>query len=356
MRSLFNGHYLITHTRHKFLDGVEIFLLLENEDGIRGYCVNAYVARDGGHRFESDPHCAKCLGDLHDAFVEANYRIGEAAMSIPLCFGGPDGKDEDYAFLHTGPGSFERMRVYSKFTYHVTPFREFVSGLVRPNPCFASCYAGYQRFSGEEIHQACVAGDWSLRVGLHHLAYSRNFHAKPQFVERLPVIRQPDSLDAMSVMQSLFHPLMMLAHERHITMARMTVHIYFDSIKGTPVDPTHADEIARVMLALTETEGKDVLRIAEEYTLSEIFDLYKKISANGIEIKLVKDFDDRKAMLEVLGLDSLHFDWSHYAAIFDGMNLENRDPPPGRAYTVHRLEARMEQISAAIRDPRAWEN
>lgn len=349
MRSQYNGLYLVTHSQHKFLGATEIFLLLQSEDDIRGYCVNAYTAHDDDRRFESDSAEAKRLGDLSEAFKKGGFSISEPSSLRPLCFGGPDG-DGECLVIHTGPGDFKNMRSYLRLLYHVTPFADFLADLAKNTPIIFSFFAGYQRFSQDEIDRACRAGDWSLRIGCHHMTYGDILAAKSQFIDRFPVRRQPSSPNPMELMSIIFDSIKALIHERQITMTRMTVYFYFSEISKVRIDSHHADRTTRFLLALAETEGKDIAQIMETYTHQEMYKKFRELSADGIELKLVKAFEDRQAMLAAIGLDSIQFDRSHYAAILDGMNSGDGNHPPERVHNVRRFENKMEQIAALIKD------
>lgn len=349
MRSQYNGLYLVTHSQHKFLGTTEIFLLLQSEDDIRGYCVNAYTARDDDRRFESDPAKAKRLGDLSEGFKKGGFSISEPSSLRPLCFGGQNGNGECLV-VHTGPGEFKNMRPYLRLLYHVTPFADFLADLAKETPTIFSFFAGYQTFSQDEIDRACRAGDWSLRIGVHHLAYGDILSAKSQFIDRFPVRRQPSTPNPMELMSIIFDSTKALIHERQITMTRVTVYFYFSEISKVRIDSHHAEKITRFLLALTEREGKDFSKIMEAYTYQEMYKKFQQFTADGIELKLVKAFEDRQAMLAAIGLDSIQFDRSHYTAILDGMNYGDGNHPPERVYNVRRLESKMEQIAAIIKD------
>lgn len=354
MKSLYNGQYLVTHTRRKFLQSPEIFLLLADESGIRGFCLNAYATRGNVSQATTDPQNAERLGDRSRAFTLAGLSLTEHASARPFCFGGPyDGKD--YHVIHIGPSEFPNTRVYSPRTFHVTPFVDFLFNLRPPNPQLFSSFIGYQDFFHEEIADACRAGDWSLRVGLHHFAYGDNLARKTDFIDWLSVFQPPRDLDPMSIMACMMPTMMTLAQERQIMMTRITVHGYFRAVRKCSLDDAQADEIVKVMLGISQTEGNNVLKIMEQFTLTELIEKYKKIQDSGIELTLVKAFEDRQAMLDAIGLESLAFDLSYFKTYLEGLNKNNPNPPTDGGYAADRLETQMEQVAAIIEDHQASE-
>lgn len=193
--------------------------------------------------------------------------------------------------------------------YFLTEAGSFLSDYYRVRPFLFKFVFGYEEFDEGEINARCRSGEWSVRIGTHFLTYANTLEAKLSAVDEL--IQPPKFVDMNSIFGVIANPLATVMTDTQVAITRTTVHSYFTMIKKTkePGDPS-IDEITKILLAVTEVEGNDVISIMEQYTDVEIMERWNAIREGGMRLRYLPYFEEREKLFCRVGIDSLRYYWS----------------------------------------------
>ena len=192
--------------------------------------------------------------------------------------------------------------------YAVSLLDDFFEGMKNQHkPILIQVVNGYKVFNQSELDLNISNGTWKLRKGLHAMAYGTNLANKVRLLDFLSV-EKPSSFKIGGFdMGSFMNETMKLVKEFQPSLMHASVSRHLQEIDPKSPHKVHL-KVLRLMIAVGETEGNDVIKIMKKYTHTEITKLYDRAIEGGFNFNLLDEFDRRYVMLEDLGLIPLMYD------------------------------------------------
>lgn len=313
--SVFNGSYLITHKNHVFNESPEIFLLLERDGPIKGVCVNQWASEET--ESSGDSNIRMCT-EFTDFFVKGGAEFYLPHLKTPLLDGGPH-NPEEYFVLHTGYKKTKNTKEYLKGMYYTTPLSEFASTIKEKNyPHYSCIVSGVFNIDMTTFSLALLSKSWATRSGLHAITYGGNLDRKINHIDLLKKAENTGWSEAGLDMGGLMTQLMDFVTEAGVSIIAVGAYGYLKT--ETDLNDDEIVEATRAMIVVKEAESSDLNDVMKKYTHSELIEKFEKVRENGLKIKLLEEYDARRAMLLDLGLGPFYYD--HH--VFEVVGLQKQ--------------------------------
>ncbi|MFN3171243.1 MAG: hypothetical protein ACE37E_11180 [Hyphomicrobiales bacterium] len=343
----FSGSYLKTSKLQRFSDTPEIFLLHEEGDVVRGYCVNKLAGDADGNLIQP----RQIQGELERRIV--TFLSEGETQKLPLYYSGSH-RNLDLNVIHMDPGGSNKTRAILKHYYYVSPTDVFIdevkSKRLNAGLYIAGCY-GHELFERQEIETNVRLGSWEVKLSDLHLTYGPIVTNKAAVFDAArnekPSNQRVGDTDIGSIAGFLFDT----AVDKMVPMMAAVACFHFK--ENTDLTDQQIIRATELMLTVADAEGTDLMRVMRKYTHQEIAVKFETLIQDGFKSRLVATYHKWLKEFEAVGLNH------HFAFLAMGMihSRQNTRPdrraerkPKAKPPSIQRLEDNMSAIGQIVRD------
>lgn len=338
------GTYLITHSNFVMADYPEIFLLLQDDDVLIGICVNIPYSSPDKNTGKYKIQFSSDIGNLFESEI-AEMLIPEN-INVPILNGGPDQQSE-LSCLHTFYEGAKNFQEYNAKLYNISAIKDFQRTV--SNQSFPQCLSFfYGRYNVNLPHlvSEISSGNWELRRGFHAMTYGASLGNKYKHIDKLTESVETVNKIGEFDLGNFFNTTVDLFHEVMPALMCRGAYGYYKNC--TDLNEEQIIEAIRIGIAVAEVNGNDLMSVMEKYTHEEIINKYHEMRDSGFEFKLLKEFDERRAMLLDLGLNPIFYD-AHLTEVVFELSKAREDPNWKQGEKSMQLEGRLGQIGEIVK-------
>lgn len=292
---------------------VEILLILDAGPPIKAICVNKSVQSDTGF----DNKFINTISKFNEFRSKSAYYLDAASNQFPILFGGQSTEDE--FVLHT-PFKNQDIKSGSPF-YRMSSLEDFFKNQIDFNsPALCHFVKGMEIIPYEQLPFMFKGYECYFATGLHAMTYGINLEAK---AANLPMLNRQNDSKPQDAAMSILGDIMGMFQEAAPSLMHASVFLH---LRDTRPEISNAEilEITRMSIAVSETEGSQVMDVFKKFSLQEIEEKYRSLFDDPPIFKLLENFDLRFDAMRKIGLNPVAYDLS----VVDTMSKLGPKPKP----------------------------
>jgi len=344
------GKYLLTHKNHIFNKQPEIFLILQDENALWGFCVNAiaFVVRDNDE--------ADCMNYV-DIGKQHTGQFAESLQGYPNNYVFNSNFLDDRLFvIHTGIDKETDGKEYQKGFYYLTDVGHFIDRVntLKKQPGLFCIVQGCQQLNINRITDEMMQGNWEIRSGSHAMTYGNLFFKKYEFIDILKPYKPTNEMIGSFDAGGFANQFKKFFEDITPTMMAGITRVHYAEIDKLDLNEEEMQEAIRMAIALSERENEDVAKVMERYTHQERVKKYKELIDGGINLRLLASYDRKKEFLDAMGMNAALYDTVTLMAMMDsGFNgniaASQQKQRPKPSAKADNLERKMSGIGRILK-------